>query len=148
MTTTRTLTSRFTRAVTTVAVGAAAGATTYVLVPSAGAGVEATSASTSVSATAAGAGTDEDTDQGGPGCGPFGARVEDRLDDLPADLRADLEVAWAITDRAERGDALREIWRAAKDGDYGAEVQAHVEDGPFVGRGGWGPGGHRGPWGR
>jgi hypothetical protein len=154
MITTRRITRRIPLAVATVAVGAAAGATTYLLIPPASAGVEATKASTSLSAAAG------DKDKGGPGCGPFAgwgsgempAWVEDRLDDLPADLRADLEAAWKIEDRSERRDALREIWQAARDGEYGAEVADLVEDGPFghgwgPGRG-WGPGGHRGPWGR
>jgi hypothetical protein len=98
----------------------------------------------------------------GTGCAPFGSWasgempswVEDRLEDLPAELRADLEAAWKIEDLSDRRDAIREIWRVARDGDYGATVAAVAEDGPFgQGRGpgrGWGPGrgGHGGPWGR
>lgn len=140
-------------AVAAVAVGAAAGATTYVLVPAASAGVD-TAATTSISTVA--------DEKAGPGCGPLGLGtgempgwLEDRLDDLPAELRADLEAAWKIEDRSDRRDALEKIWNAAKAGDYGTEVQELAEDGPF-GRG-WGPGrgwgggrgwhGH-GPWGR
>ena len=154
----RTSTDVLVRAVATIALGAAAGATAYLVMPTASAvvGDDATRASASPTAATA--------DEKGPSCGPFGgwaagdrpAWVEDRLDDLPDELRSDLEEAWQVTDPVERRDALRAIWRAAKDGEYGDEVQELVEDGP-AGRGwgpgnGWGPGagwhGGRGPWSR
>lgn len=148
------------KTVATLAVGAAAGAGTYLVMPAASAGVETVAPATSTFTTAERPGPGKD----GEGCGPWGgwgsgempAWVEDRLDHLPAELAADLEEAWAIEDLSDRRDALRAIWRAARDGDYGAKAQEIAEDGPWgsgwgPGRG-WGPdkgwGGGRGPWSR
>lgn len=154
---------RSTTIVGSLALGAAGATATILLLPgqpASGTSSDPPAGSTVATTVAAGSADDEND---GCGAGRFPGRwglrgsdgrpawLDERLAELPAALRSDVEDAWEIDGWGERRDALGEIWDRALAGDYGDAARDLAEQhegrpGPPWHQGGGPRDGWTGPW--